>query len=216
MPDVTSFLLAMPDVTSFLLAMDLIGVFVFGLSGGTLAVRHNLDLFGIVVLSTAAALAGGMFRDLLIGAAPPASFRDDRYLFTALGSGLVAFFFHGTINRLIKPVMVLDALGLGLFTVAGCTKALAFGLAPLPAVLLGVLTACGGGVVRDLLVAEVPRVLREEIYAVAALLGAILVVAGLKLGFPAQPVAVVGALAAFLLRVVSVLCGWSAPKAPGA
>lgn len=203
------------DLTSLLYAMDLIGVFVFGLSGGTLAVRKRLDLFGVMVLSLAAALAGGVFRDLLIGAVPPASLHDDLYLWAALAAGLAAFFLHPQINRLGKPVMVLDAAGLGLFAVAGCGKALAHGLTPLPAALLGVLTACGGGVMRDLLVAEVPRVLREEIYAMAALLGTVVVIAGQSLGLPPVPVAVAGALAVFALRVVSVLRGWSAPRAPG-
>jgi len=205
----------MTDVSTLLLAMDLTGTFVFGLTGGTLAVRHKLDIFGVMVLSLVTALAGGILRDLQIGAVPPATLQDDRYLIAAMASGLVAFFFHPQINKLVKPVMVLDAAGLGLFAVAGCGKALAYGLTPVPAVLLGVLTACGGGVVRDLLVAEVPRVLREEIYAMAALLAAIIVVVGTKLQLPGVPVAIVGVLAAFLLRVVSVLRGWSAPRAPG-
>ncbi len=204
----------MTDVTTLLLAMDLTGVFIFGLTGGTLAVRHKLDIIGVLVLAVVTALAGGMVRDLLIGV-PPATLRDDRYLIAALASGLFAFFLHRPINRLVKPVMVLDAAGLGLFAVAGCGKALAHGLGPIPAVLLGVLTACGGGVVRDILVAEVPRVLREEIYAVAAVLGAVIVVAGQRLGLPEVPVAAAAVAAAFLLRVVSVLRGWSAPRAPG-
>ncbi|MBP2314605.1 trimeric intracellular cation channel family protein [Azospirillum soli] len=204
----------MTDVTTLLLAMDLTGVFIFGLTGGTLAVRHKLDIIGVLVLAVVTALAGGMVRDLLI-AVPPATLRDDRYLIAALASGLFAFFFHRPINKLVKPVMVLDAAGLGLFAVAGCGKALAHGLGPIPAVLLGVLTACGGGVVRDILVAEVPRVLREEIYAVAAVLGAVIVVAGQRLGLPEVTVAVAAVVAAFLLRVVSVLRGWSAPRAPG-
>lgn len=205
----------MTDISPLLLAMDLTGVFIFGLTGGTLAVRRQLDIFGVIVLSMVTALAGGLLRDLMIGAVPPASLRDDRYLIAALLSGLVAFFFHPQINRLVKPVMVLDAAGLGLFAVAGCGKALTYGLTPVPAVLLGVLTACGGGVVRDVLVAEVPRVLREEIYAMAALLAAVIVIAGAELGLPRAPVAIAAALACFLLRVVSVWRGWSAPRAPG-
>ncbi len=205
----------MTDISPLLLAMDLTGVFIFGLTGGTMAVRRQLDIFGVIVLSMVTALAGGLLRDLLIGAVPPASLRDDRYLIAALLSGLSAFFFHPQINRLVKPVMVLDAAGLGLFAVAGCGKALTYGLTPVPAVLLGVLTACGGGVVRDVLVAEVPRVLREEIYAMAALLAAVIVIAGAELGLPRTPVAIAAALAGFLLRVVSVWRGWSAPRAPG-
>ncbi|HYG89520.1 MAG TPA: trimeric intracellular cation channel family protein [Azospirillum sp.] len=197
-----------------LLWMDLIGIFIFGLTGGTLAVRHRLDLFGVLVLAMVCALAGGVIRDLMLGAVPPATFRDDRYLWSALASGLVAFVAHPLIEKVSRPVMVLDAAGLGIFAVAGCQKALAFGLAPLPAALLAVVTAIGGGVLRDMLINEIPRVLREEIYAVAALLAAVVVIVGAKLGLPDLPVAVAGALAAFMLRVVSVRCKWNAPRAP--
>ncbi|MGQ9365547.1 trimeric intracellular cation channel family protein [Azospirillum sp. ST 5-10] len=203
------------DVPTLLLWMDLIGVFVFGLSGGTLAVRHRLDVFGVLVLAMAAALAGGVVRDAILGSVPPATFRDDRYLWAAVASGLAAFFFHPVVNRLGKPVMVLDALGLGLFAVAGCQKALLYGLAPLPAAVIAVITGIGGGVLRDVLVSEIPRVLREEIYASAALLAALVVIAGSRLDLPDLPVAAVAVAAAFLLRVVSVLRNWSAPRAPG-
>jgi uncharacterized membrane protein YeiH len=204
----------MTDIPSLMVALDLVGTFVFGLSGGTLAVRRRLDLFGVLVLSVAAALAGGMVRDILLGATPPAALRDERYLLAALGAGGAVFLFHPLLERLGKPVMVLDALGLGLFAVTGCRKALAFGLDPVAAIMLGVLTAVGGGALRDLLVTEVPRVLREEIYALAALVGATVVVVGDGLGFPDAAVAVAGVAAAFILRVVSVARGWSAPRAP--
>ena len=206
---------AMLNPSPLLGALDLVGIFVFGLSGGTLAVRRRLDIFGVVVLALAAALAGGLTRDVLIGSFPPAALQNSQYLIAALASGLFAFFAHQAISRLGKPVMVLDALGLGIFAVTGCERALAAGLAPLPAVLLALLTAIGGGVARDLLVTEVPRVLREEIYAVAALLGAVLFVAGTRLDLPEVLVATVATLATFLLRVVSVLRGWSAPRASG-
>lgn len=204
----------MIDIPALVVGLDLVGVFVFGLSGGALAVRHRLDVFGVLVLALAASLAGGMIRDVLLGATPPAALRDGRYLLAALAAGAVVFVGHRLLDRLGKPVMVLDALGLGLFAVTGCGKALAFGLEPVAAILLGVLTAIGGGALRDLLVAEIPRVLREEIYAVAALLGAVIVVVGERLGFPDGPVAIAGVAAAFVLRVLSVACGWSAPRAP--
>jgi len=206
---------ALPVEPSVLLLwMDLVGIFIFGLTGGTLAVRHKLDVFGVLVLAMVCALAGGVARDLLLGAVPPATFRDERYLWAALLSGLVAFVGHRWIEAVSRPVMVLDAAGLGIFAVAGCQKALAYGLAPLPAALLAVVTAIGGGMLRDVLVSEVPRVLREEIYAVAALLAAVVVIAGTRLGLPELPVAVAGALAAFVLRLISVWRNWSAPRAP--
>ncbi|SFQ06514.1 trimeric intracellular cation channel family protein [Tranquillimonas alkanivorans] len=194
--------------------LDLLGTFVFGLSGGMLAVRRELDVFGITVLAVAAALAGGMLRDIALGATPPAAFADGCYLVAALGSALCAFFGHRLIARLNKPVMILDAIGLGLFAVSGCGKALSFGLDPLPAVVLGILTAVGGGTVRDVLVAEVPRVLREEVYALAALLGALVVVLGAALDLNEGWTAAAGVAAAAAFRIVSVWRGWQAPRAP--
>lgn len=193
--------------------LDLIGTFVFGLSGGMLAVRRQLDLFGIIVLSVAAASAGGVIRDMAIGDTPVALLRDGRYLGIAVAAGLVAFLAHRSVERLNKPVMLLDALGLGVFAVSGSQKALMFGLGPVQACLLGVLTAVGGGVVRDLLVAEVPRVLREEVYAVAAILGAAVAVGGSLLGLPPLVTAPAGVALTFFVRVLSVRLGLKIPRA---
>ncbi|GAA6147987.1 trimeric intracellular cation channel family protein [Pseudooceanicola nitratireducens] len=195
--------------------LDLLGTFVFGLSGAMLAVRRDLDVFGIAVLAVAAALSGGMIRDMALGATPVAALGTSHTLLAAFAAALCVFFFHRLIEKLSKPVMVLDAIGLGLFAVSGARKALDFGLDPLPAVVLGVLTAVGGGAVRDLLVAETPRVLREEVYALAALLGAVIVVAGAWLGADPLAVLILGAALAAFVRILSVLRGWQAPKAPG-
>lgn len=205
----------MIDLPVLLLALDLIGVLVFGLSGGVLAVRHRLDVFGVFVLALATALAGGMLRDLLIGAVPPATLADPRYLVVALAAGAIAFFFHRAIEKLRRPVLVLDALGLGLFAVAGSQKALAAGLHWLPAILLGGLTAIGGGVVRDMLVREVPRVLREEIYALAALLSASVIVACDAAGLRGLGPAAAAVLAGVALRLLALWRGWHPPRAPG-
>ncbi|QOL83201.1 trimeric intracellular cation channel family protein [Pseudooceanicola spongiae] len=193
--------------------MDLLGTFVFGLSGAMLAVRRDLDLFGILVLSLVAATAGGALRDMLIGATPAAFLSDQRYFVAALLAGVVVFFGHAQIEKLTRPVMVLDALGLGLFAVTGAQKALAYDLGPMGAIWIGVLTACGGGALRDVLVAEVPRVLCEEIYALAALLGALIVVLGHGAGWPAGLTAVCGAALASAWRIVSVYRGWQVPRA---
>lgn len=203
------------DVLPLAFWLDLLGTFVFGISGALVAVRRSLDIFGIAVLSVAAGLAGGMIRDMLLGATPPTALQDPRYLLAALAAGGCVFLGHRLLERLNKPVMVLDALGLGVFAVSGCQKSLLFGLDPLPAILLGVLTAVGGGATRDLLVVEVPRVLREEVYALAAMVGAVIVVAGAALGFPETWTAVAGVAAAFAVRVISVWRGWRAPRAPG-
>jgi uncharacterized membrane protein YeiH len=203
----------MSDLSALPGALDLLGTFVFGLSGGLLAVRRGLDLVGVLALATAAALAGGLLRDALLGLTPAAALADQRYLMAAGAAGLAAFLAHPLLERLGKPVMVFDALGLGLFAVTGAERALDAGLGPLPCLLMGVLTAAGGGIVRDLLVAEVPRVLREEIYALAALLGAGAFLLGDALGTPGTGTAL-GILLAFLLRVLSVAFGWRAPRSP--
>lgn len=204
----------MMNMSALVVGLDLLGTFVFGLSGATLAVRRGLDIIGVLTLAAAAALAGGMLRDALLGATPAAALTDERYLLSAFGAGLAGFFFYPALNRLWKPVMIFDALGLGLFAVTGCRKAMEHGLDPVASILLGVMTAVGGGAVRDILVAEVPRVLREEIYALAALIGAAVLVAGRHLGFPEPLVVVAGTVAAFALRVVSVQRRWSAPRSP--
>src|SRR5690606_1205982 len=157
---------------TLLLAFDLVGTFVFALSGGVLAVRHRLDLFGVLVLSCATAVTGGIVRDVLIGAIPPAALADWRYLVTAMLAGVATFRWHATIERLRNPVLMFDAAALALFAVLGPGKALAFGLSPFAATLLGIITGIGGGIARDLLVVRTPVVLQQtELYAVAALVG---------------------------------------------
>lgn len=198
---------------SLLLIFDLIGTFVFALSGGTLAVRKRLDLFGVLVLSCAAAVSGGIVRDVLIGAHPPASLADWRYLVTAMVAGVVTFRWYDAIERMRNPVQLFDAAGLALFAVLGTGKALAFGLSPFAAMLLGMVTGIGGGIARDVLVARIPVVLQAELYAVAALAGGGVVALAAVLQLPQQPAMVVGALACFGLRYMALRHGWRLPVA---
>ena len=195
------------------LVLDLVGTFAFAISGATMGVRKRLDLFGVLVLAFAAATAGGIVRDVVIGALPPAALADWRYLAVSLLAGALTFYAHERVERLRNPVQLFDAVGLGLFAVSGAGKALAFGLGPSGAVLLGMLSGIGGGIARDALVAEIPSVLRRELYAVAALLGAACVVAGDLAGLPSAPVAVAGAVACFLLRYFAIRRGWRLPVA---
>jgi uncharacterized membrane protein YeiH len=196
-----------------LLTLDLVGTFAFAISGATAGVRKQLDLFGVLVLSFAAATAGGIARDLAIGATPPPALADWRYLAVSMVAGLATFYFSDTVERLRNPVQLFDAIGLALFAVSGAAKALAFGLGPSGALLLGMVSGIGGGMVRDLLVAEIPGVLRAELYAVAALLGAGCVVVGHAAGWPAGPTAVGGAVACLLLRLLAMRRGWRLPVA---
>lgn len=198
---------------TLVLILDLVGTFVFALSGATLGVRRRLDIFGVLVLSFIAATAGGITRDLLIGATPPAALSDWRYPVTSLAAGIVTFFRATLIEKLHHPVRMFDAMGLALFAVAGTQKALEYGIWPPMAAGMGMLTGIGGGIARDLLLAQVPLVLRAELYAVAALAGALVVALGHWLSLPALPCALVGAGLCFGLRMMAVTYGWHLPVA---
>jgi len=200
---------------TLVLVLDLAGTFVFALSGAMAGVRRHLDLFGVFVLSFVAANSGGILRDILIGATPPAAISDWRYLAASLAAGAIVFLWSPVIEKLQTPVRMFDAAGLALFAVAGAQKALAYGLDPVMAALLGMLTGIGGGIVRDVLLTEVPMVLRADLYAVAALAGAIVVVVGVALAWPSTPVAIFAAILCFGLRMMAVRRGWQLPVARG-
>lgn len=200
-------------VSRLLVAFDLAGTFVFALSGATIGVKHRLDLFGVLVLSFAAGNSGGIARDVMLGAVPPAALNEWRYVAVSILAGLITFYWYRAIDRMNSPVLVFDAGGLALFAVAGAGKALAFHAGPVAAMLLGMLTGIGGGMVRDVLVREIPTVLRTELYAVAALLGAAVVVVGGMLHLPSSVAAGVGAALCFGLRFTAMRRGWQLPIA---
>ena len=200
-------------VNTLLVAFDLGGTFVFALSGATAAVKHRLDLFGVLVLSFVAGNSGGIARDVMIGATPPAAISEWRYVAVSMLAGLITFYGYRIINRLSSPVLVFDAAGLALLAVSGAGKALAFHAGPVAAMLLGMLTGIGGGMVRDILVMEIPTVLRTQLYAVAALLGAAVVVLGGMLNLSTSGAAIAGALLCFGLRFMAMRRGWQLPIA---
>jgi uncharacterized membrane protein YeiH len=195
------------------LILDLLGTFVFAISGAAEGVKHRLDVFGLCVLAFVAGNAGGVTRDLLIGAVPPAALSDWRYVVASLIAGVTTFLWYPRIARLHQIMLVFDAAGLGLFAVSGAQKALAYGINPLVAALLGMLTGIGGGMLRDLLVREVPVVLRADLYALAALAGAAIMIGGTEQGWPVIPTAIAGALACFVMRLIAIRRGWSLPIA---
>jgi uncharacterized membrane protein YeiH len=196
--------------TALLLA-DLTGVAVFAASGASAAVVKRLDLFGVVFVGFVAALGGGIVRDLVIDVVPPLAFGDWRYAVAAAATSIAVFYLHPQLARLRRTVLVLDAAGLGLFTVTGTVKALAAGMPALGACLIGMLTGIGGGLGRDLLTGEIPVVLRREIYAVAALAGAVAVVAADRAGI-AGPLPLVGAAVLVTgVRLIALRRRWSAP-----
>jgi uncharacterized membrane protein YeiH len=200
-------------VTTFLVVFDLTGTFIFALSGAIAAVKHRLDAFGILVLCFVTGNAGGITRDIMIGALPPAAINEWRYVAVSIVAGVIVFFGYPVINRLSSPVLLFDAAGLGLFCVAGADKALAFHAGPIAATLLGMTTGIGGGMVRDVLVMEIPTVLRTELYAVAALLGAASTVVGQRLGIPVHVAAPLGAALCIALRLLALRYAWHLPVA---
>src|SRR4051794_32556060 len=198
---------------TLILVLNLAGTFIFGLSGGLAAVRARLDVFGIVVLAGVVGLAGGIIRDLLIGT-PPATFRDWRYLAAGGAAGLVCFFAWPALERVRRSVLIFDAVGLGLFCVTGATKALDFGIGPVPAVLLGAITGIGGGMLRDVLLRDVPTVLRHELYAIPALLGAAVMVIAQHSGSDNPVFPVLGAALCVTVRLAGLRYGVNVPIAP--
>ena len=201
-----------PALQVFLTALDFIGTFVFALSGAVAAAKRGLDIFGVLVLSIVAATTGGIIRDVLIGAVPPAALVDWRYLAISLTAGILTFYRLAVIDRLRSPVQLFDAAGLAMFAVSGAQKALAYGLEPPMAALLGMLTGIGGGMARDIMLTEIPTVLRAELYAVAALAGAGVVVVGESLHLPSTATTLAGVVLCFGLRLGSIYRGWHLPK----
>jgi uncharacterized membrane protein YeiH len=202
------------SVSTLVLVLDLCGTFVFALSGAMVGIKHRFDLFGVLVLSYAAANVGGILRDLLIGAIPPPGVADWRYIAVHALAGLATFRRDWIVDRMRDSVQIFDAGGLALFAVSGAEKALNFNLGPVTAVLLGMLTGIGGGMVRDVLASEVPSVLRGDVYAVAALAGAAVVVIGRMLHFPSAAAAITGAVLCFGIRFAAIRRGWQLPVAP--
>lgn len=202
-----------------LVALDLVGTFAFALNGALTAVRAaNVDVVGVVTLGVITAVGGGVVRDVLLGALPPATFVDWRYLAVAAAGGLLAFFFSRRLTRLAGSIDVLDAAGLGLFAVTGAGKALELGVGPLQAVILGTVTAVGGGTLRDVLIQRIPGVLSSGLYAIPAAVGAALAVVATSAGVDrvlGLPAALGAAGVCFLIRMVGLHFGLDAPRPPG-
>lgn len=200
---------------SVLHVLDLMGIFVFAISGALLAVRKNFDVFGIAVLAEVTALGGGLFRDLVIGAVPPAAFTDLGYFVTPLFAAALVIFLHPHVERIQVAVNVFDAAGLGLFCVVGTTKAYDYGLGLTASACLGLATAVGGGVLRDVLANEVPSLLRwdRDLYAVPAIVGATMVALCIRYDVLNAMTSSFAVVTAFVLRLLAMRYHWRAPRA---
>ncbi|MEV7633174.1 TRIC cation channel family protein [Microbacterium sp. NPDC089318] len=198
------------------LVLDLLGTFAFGLNGALTAVRvARLDIVGVVTLGMITALGGGIIRDVMLDDLPPATFRDWRYLAVAAGGALLAFAFFRGLRRLAVPIEVLDAVGLSVFAVAGASKAMAYGLGPAQAVILGTVTAVGGGTIRDALVRRVPSVMSEGLYAIPALAAAAVTVVAILTGVGGLSAVIIAALVCFLIRIIGIRFKLEAPRPRG-
>jgi uncharacterized membrane protein YeiH len=201
--------------STLLVALDLTGTFAFALNGALAAIRvTRLDVVGIVTVGMVTALGGGILRDVFIDALPPATFIDWRYLVVAATGSLVAFALGTRLDSLARPITVLDAAGLSLFAVSGASKALEYDMGAGQAVILGAITAVGGGTLRDVLIGRVPVVLRSELYAIPALVAALLVVLAEQGGVLGAPAAVGAALLCFAIRLLALRFDLHAPSPP--
>ncbi|MFC7497419.1 MULTISPECIES: trimeric intracellular cation channel family protein [unclassified Nocardioides] len=203
------------DPSTTQVVLDLLGIFVFAITGALVGVRKGLDVFGVFVLAGTTGLGGGFIRDVLIGATPPAALEDWRYLVVPLVSGLLAFMYHPAIGRMERSINVLDAFGLGFFCVTGALKALDFGLGPAAAALMGMATGIGGGMLRDLLASRVPVVFRGELYATPALAGSAVVVALAHTDLSYWTIALLGGGLCTVWRLLAIWRHWHAPVAAG-
>ena len=209
------------DIGLFFNIFDLVWTLVFAISGAIAAVKKRLDLYGIFILAIVTALGGGMIRDILLGRTPPGVFTDIRYLGVSCLGGLLVIFFYKAIDRLHHPLRIMDALGLGIFTVIGVNVTLASHGSWFAAVMLGMVTGTGGGMVRDVLAKEVPMVLQREVYAVASMAGAVFYIIWLQLPLLAGFRDIQGSIGALLsaaliaaIRIISVYHNWHLPRLP--
>jgi len=192
--------------------LDLAGTFVFAISGAAAAKERGLDLFGICAIAFIVACGGGIIRDLCIGAIPPAGLTNWSYLVAAITAAGITLGLYSFVKRLKQPVLFFDALGLSLFAVTGAQKSIAYGHNAEVAVLLGVTTAVGGGVLRDILLNRVPVILEKEIYASSALIGALIVVIGNHLKWLSNDlVSVIALITCFGLRLLALRYHWNLP-----
>ena len=206
-----------PSSTTLLRGIDLVGTALFAAEGASVAVNGRLDLLGVLVIAVVTATGGGILRDVLLGDTPPSSMRDWRYFSIALVAGAGVFLVHSATHfENLALITLLDAAGLSFFAVAGAAKAIEFGLNPLLCIMMGGITGVGGGAMRDVLIGRVPMVLRGDIYATAALLGAAVTVVCLRLKLRPAVASSLGIVCCFALRMMAVHFHWNLPGAVAA
>jgi len=196
-----------------LYTLDLVGTAAFAASGALAGIRRKMDLFGVMVLGLVTAIGGGTLRDLLLGDSPPFCFKNETYLYLAVAVSLFSFVLYRQLSGMRQPLLFFDAIGLGTFVVIGTEKALHFGLGFLGAVMMGVITATAGGIIRDVLANQIPLILRKEIYASACLAGGILLVALIHLGTTRSVALLIAAITVSTVRLLAIHFNWALPRA---
>ncbi len=198
---------------NFLYILDLVGTAAFAASGAWAGIRREMDLLGVLVLGLVTATGGGTLRDVLLGDSPPFCLKDETYLYISLAVALAVFFQHRRLEFLQHPLLYFDAIGLGTFVVIGTGKALSFDLGFIGAVMMGVMTATAGGVVRDILSGQVPLILRKEVYASACLAGGALMTLMHYTSVPPNLGAAIAAITVITVRLLAIRHNWALPRA---
>ncbi len=201
-------------IQAIILVLDLFGTMAFAVTGAFKAIEHKSDIVGIIILATITGVAGGTIRDVVTGRFPPHSISDPSYVAITTLTGVAIFFLYPKMQKHWNLFLKFDALGLGVFTAIGATFAYqVFGMNFLAMVLAGMVTAVGGGILRDMFVNEMPLVFIKELYASASFLGIVVFYLLLVSQFSLEVSAIVSIIVTTILRLVAMKYNWNLPKA---
>ncbi|MGL1886471.1 MAG: trimeric intracellular cation channel family protein [Reichenbachiella sp.] len=193
-------------------AFNLIGTVVFAISGALTASDHKMDVFGSLVIAFMTALGGGTIRDLLLDSHPIGWMDDPNYLYAVLAAIVLGYLFKPIIEKGRKTMFVFDTIGIGMFSILGTEKALTFGLSPTIAIMMGILTAVFGGVLRDVMIGRVPLIFRKEVYATACLAGSIIYYLLIQTNLPFPYTLIIPISFIMIIRLLAVKHKWSLPR----
>ena len=199
-------------IDGFISILDYLGTAAFAITGASKAIEHKADIFGIIVLATVVGVAGGITRDVIFGRFPTA-FSDPIYVSITVIMGVAMFFLYSYFKKRMNVWLVFDAIGLGVFSIIGASIAYQIvGLDFLPIMFAGVITAIGGGILRDVIVRDIPIVFVKEVYAVASIIGIVIFYAILSYGGEMQVASIIGIIAATGIRLLAMKYNWNLPK----
>ena len=199
-------------IDGFISILDYLGTAAFAITGASKAIAHKADIFGIIVLATVVGVAGGITRDVIFGRFPTA-FSDPIYIGITVIVGIAMFFLYSYFKKRMNIWLVFDAIGLGVFSIIGASIAYQIvGLDFLPMLFGGVITAIGGGILRDVFVRDMPIVFVKEVYAVASIIGIVIFYVILSYGGDMQVASIIGIITATGIRLLAMKFNWNLPK----